>query len=169
MNTRLEVLEDSKTINELFTYAAEANEYRVFNTFSIERGLLDDSDVAHPIYGLQLGMIDYSFLKDEHGDYILDGDGHRILVEKTDVNRFLRITPEKISLLSGNTEVASISEDWNSSTVDRLQRKLYRYAKQTIYIMCYSRFIIPYRTRLNSSAGKINAQTLRAALRLTRI
>ena len=111
MNTRLEVLEDSKTINELFTYAAEANEYRVFNTFRIDRGLLDDSDVAHPIYGLQLGLIDYSFLKDEHGDYILDGDGHRILVEKTDVNRFLRITPEKISLLSGNTEVASISED----------------------------------------------------------
>lgn len=111
LNTKLEILETSKSISELFTYAAEANEYTVFNKAEIKRGLLDDSDPSNPIYGFQLGIKDYTFLKDEDDNYVLDEDGHRIIIEKKTCSKYLRITPDRISFLNNNKEVAYLSED----------------------------------------------------------
>lgn len=113
LNTRLEILESSKSIYELFTYAAEANEYTVYQKSSFERGLLNEDDVinhgANPIYGMQIGLMQYEFLKDENDNEVLDENGHKILIE-TDSNKYLRITPDRIGLWKSDNEVASLSE-----------------------------------------------------------
>lgn len=110
VNTKLEVLGSSKAVSELFTYAAQANEYSIFHKTDIRRGLLSDEGVVPPVYGLEIDLLSYEFLKDGNDDYVLDGDGHRI-IEEIASDKAIRITPERISLMRNQSEIAYISED----------------------------------------------------------
>lgn len=110
VNTKLEVLGSSKAVSELFTYAAQANEYSIFHKTDIRRGLLSDEGVVPPVYGLEIDLLSYEFLKDDGDNYVLDGDGHRI-IEEIASDKAIRITPERISLMRNQSEIAYISED----------------------------------------------------------
>lgn len=95
LNTKLTINESSTAVEQLFDYAAKANQYGYTEQNFIKQGLLDNTG-STPIYGIEVGILNQHI---EDGGQTIDFD----TIKK------VRITPTRMSFFNNADEVAYIS------------------------------------------------------------
>lgn len=94
-DTTLTISENSTSVEQLFTYAAAANQYELYQENFIKEGLLDDSGSV-PIYGIDIGLLQ-SFIADDDTPITIS------------TPRKVRITPSSLEFWEGDSKVAYIN------------------------------------------------------------